>query len=477
MLQELALLLVRWRPHFASHATWLRACSLLLSLLVTTARRHTITSSLRTAGRDQLPHAADYFVFSRANWEERALFDSVADVAVETLGQLGLGGRLVVAIDDTGLKKTGKTIEAAGWQRDPLSPAFHLNLRWGLRFVHMAAIVPGHQLGFAPVAVSIGFRLAPALKRPKKSAPQEEHAAFKVAKRKQNLSTIAVDEMRHLRENLDHTGRKDLNVLMAGDASYLNKTILRGLPHNMDIIARVRGTVRLYAPAPAGGRKKYGEILPTPIETRQNKGMPWQVVNAYYAGARRDLRYKEVPRVMWKSAGANRVLRLIVMAPTPYRAPGGSGGRRQLYYREPAYLLTTDMTAATTELIQAYLDRWQIEVEHRDEKSVLGVGEAQVHADKSVVRMHSAHVAMWSMAKLAVLRTEGLARTDAYPRRARWYPGTDKDRPSAQDIIELLRMEVRFEARRARTLDRAAEMRHDIKLKSLGLSRQIACEM
>ena len=84
MLQELALLLVRWRPHFSSKAVWVRACSLLLSLLVTTARRHTITSSLRTAGRDQLPHAADYFVFSRANWEERALFDSVTDVAVET---------------------------------------------------------------------------------------------------------------------------------------------------------------------------------------------------------------------------------------------------------------------------------------------------------------------------------------------------------------------------------------------------------
>jgi len=29
-------------------------------------------------------------------------------------------------------------------------------------------------------------------------------------------------------------------------------------------------------------------------------------------------------------------------------------------------------------LIQYYFDRWQIEVNHRDEKSLLGVGQAQV---------------------------------------------------------------------------------------------------
>ena len=472
MLAELAILLVRWRPHFARESAWARACAVLLGLLMTTARRHTVTSSLRAGGRDQRSHSADYFIFSRADWEQSALFDSVTDVAVETMDHLGLGGRLVVAMDDTGLKKTGKTIAAAGWQRDPLSPPFHLNLRWGLRFVHLAAIVPGHKLGHAPEAISIGFRLAPALKRPKKTAPVEEQVAFKAAKKKNNLSMIAVEEMAHLRAHLDASGRKDLNVLMAGDASYLNKAILKGLPQNMDIVARTRGTSKLFTPAPAGGRKKYGEALPTPIEIRQGTDVPWQVINAYYAGKFRDLRYKEVQQVMWKSAGANRLLRLIIMAPTPYRGPGK--GRRKLLYREPAYLLSTDLCAPTIELIQAYLDRWQIEVEHRDEKSVLGVGEAQVHADKSVPRMHSAHVAMWSMTKLAALRTEGFTRTSAYPQRARWYPSDGTERPSADDILELLRMEVHFEARREQRLARISPMRQDNKMKSMGFVGQRA---
>jgi hypothetical protein len=65
-------------------------------------------------------------------------------------------------------------------------------------------------------------------------------------------------------------------------------------------------------------------------------------------------------------------LRLIVLAPTPYRKRKSS----KLYYRQPAYLLTSDLKSNASKLIQIYLDRWQIEVNHREEKDTLGVGQA-----------------------------------------------------------------------------------------------------
>lgn len=449
MLDELGRLLALWRPHFARRAGLARLCAVLIGLLVAPDRRRTLTASITQRGRQNLAHAADYFIFSRADWEPRDLFGSVVDATVDTLDRLQIGRRLVVAMDDTGVKKTGKTIAAAGWQRDPLSPHFHVNLRWGLRFLHLAAIVPGHELGYGAQAVSIAYTLAPALKKPRKSAPPEVHAEFKTAKRKQNLSTRAVDEMTHLRAHLDKGGREDLAVLMVTDASYLNTTVLRGLPERVDLVSRTRSSAKLYRPAPAGGRKKYGDALQTPDEVRRDDEKPWEHARIHYAGALRPVRYKEVPEVMWKPAGAKRRLRLLVIAPTPYRAPGT---KNRKYYRDPSYLLTTDLTAPSVELIQMYFDRWQIEVEHRNQKHVLGVGEAQVHADKSVPRMHSAHVALWSMCKLAAMRSEGLGRTWAYPPRPRWYKQEKNEEPSAGDIVDLLRMEL-HRARRKAGLD------------------------
>jgi hypothetical protein len=52
-----------------------------------------------------------------------------------------------------------------------------------------------------------------------------------------------------------------------------------------------------------------------------------------------------------------------VVAPVPYQAPG----RKRKYYRDPAFLLTTDLTGTPQELLQAYFDGWQIEVNHREE--------------------------------------------------------------------------------------------------------------
>ncbi len=114
--------------------------------------------------------------------------------------------------------------------------------------------------------------------------------------------------------------------------------------------------------------------------------------------------------MLWQRGAGRRLLRLLIIAPMPYT---GCGGRRK--YRDPAYLLTTDLSSPVAFLIQAYLDRWQIEVIHREVKSTMGVGKAQVWSEKSVTRLHSAYVAFSSMLLLASLRKFGPGRTDAFP--------------------------------------------------------------
>lgn len=441
MLVELAALLVKWRPAFARHATWVRVVTVLLGLVLATGRR-TVTASIVARGRQFGPWAADYLAFSRAPWQVDRLFDAVVDAVLDTEQRFCLGGRyLCVAVDDTGLPKTGKCIRSARWMRDPMSPPFQVNLRWGLRYVHLAAILPLHRLGLDPRAISVGFAPAPSIKKPGSKATNEQLSEYKKARKKHNLSVVAVQRFAQLRKHLDATGHHDLTVLAIGDGSYTNCTVLRDLPERVEYLGRTRSDLALHMPAEPGGRKIYGQRLPTPEAMRQDPERPWTHTELFYAGGVRQVRFKEVGELLWRTGARRRRLRLLIIAPTPYRAPGH--GRRRTYYRDPAYLLTTDLTTPAEELIQAYLGRWQIEVEHRDLKTGLGVGHAQVWNDNSVARLHAAHVALWSMIKLAALRSFGLTRSEAYPVRPAWYPQEPNDRASQADIVEVLRAELR----------------------------------
>jgi hypothetical protein len=140
--------------------------------------------------------------------------------------------------------------------------------------------------------------------------------------------------------------------------------------------------------------------------------------------------------VYWRTGCRRRPLRLFVIAPIPYQVPG----RRKKRYRDPAYLLTTDLRGTARELLQPYLDRWQIEVNHREEKDTLGVGQAQVRSQHSVSRQPAFIVAAYSALMLAGLLAYGPTRDSRYQPLPKWR--RNADRPSCLDLITLLRKEM-----------------------------------
>ncbi len=95
---------------------------------------------------------------------------------------------------------------------------------------------------------------------------------------------------------------------------------------------------------------------------------------------------------------------------------------------------------AAKELLQAYFDRWQIEINHRDEKSILGVGHAQVWAELSLPRVPALMVATYSLMVLSALETYGPTRTIAYEPLPKWRSAAR--RPSCQDLVTLLRKQI-----------------------------------
>jgi hypothetical protein len=420
-----------WRAVFPQERTTRRAVRQALGSLLCVGRR-TLTRILWASGREQAPWAAEYFLHSRTPWEPQRLFDPILSKALPLCP-----GRLVgVAVDDTRLHKTGQCIQQAFVQRDPLSPPFHTNLILGLRFLQASLLVPLHRNGAASCrALPIRFEEASAVKRPPSRAPEEEKKAYRLERKKRNLSTQFVAMMAKLRGALDTAGGAAKILMLAGDGSFCNRTVFQAQRDRTEIIARTRKDAVLCRRAPEGSRRFYDTAKFTPEAVRKDDTIPWNTAKIFYGGKRRKVRFKEVTPVYWQGGARRQALRLFVLAPTPYRKR--KSGKR--YYRLAAYLLTTDLSHAPKELIQIYFDRWQIEVNHREEKDTVGVGQAQVRNEKSVPRQPVLAVAAYSALLLAAILAFGPERTTAYAALPKWR--RNATRPSALDLIALLRRE------------------------------------
>ena len=189
-------------------------------------------------------------------------------------------------------------------------------------------------------------------------------------------------------------------------------------------------------PAPLGGRRFYAVETFTPEQVRKDDSIPWKTTKIFYGGKRRTIRYKEICGVLWQHGAKRRRLRLFVIAPTPYRKRQSA----RLYYRDPAYLLTSIPHGTAHALLQIYFDRWQIEVNHREEKDTLGVGQAQLWNPTSVPKQPAFAVASYSALLLAGLKAFGPGRGEAFAALPKWR--RKAKRPSCLDLLTLLRKEM-----------------------------------
>jgi hypothetical protein len=432
LLQTLLSVLAGWQPAFGQKRSQLRATAQVVGSLVSFGRR-TLSRALWAQGRQQQDWSADYKLHARAEWRVADLFQPILERALPWCG----GRYMNVALDDTRLHKTGRHIQTAFYQRDPLSPKFRFNLMLGLRFLHLALLLPLYRKQKAsPRGLPVRFVEVPAVQRPRRQAPAEEWTAYRQTVKQHNLSTAAVETLQQLRQSLDAAGAAGKGLLAVGDNSFCNRTLFRGAFDRIEVLARARRDTKLCRRAPAESRCFYDPSKFTPEQVRQDETLAWKKVRIFHGGQWRKVRYKEVRDVYWQTAAGQRPLRLFVVAPIPYPAPG----RKRKYYRDPAYLLTTDLRGTAREILQPYFDRWQIEVNHRELKDTLGVGQAQLRSARSVPRQPALVVAGYSALLLAGLIAFGAQRHEHYQPLPKWR--RNASRPSCLDLITLLRKEM-----------------------------------
>jgi len=352
-----------------------------------------------TGGQQFDDWTADFRLFARNRFDADQLFAVLQRGVVRELRE---DAPVVVAMDDTLIRKTGKKTHGVAWRRDPLGPPFQTNFVRGQRFLQISAALPEDERPCAARMIPIDFRHCPTPLKPKKKASKKEWTNYRKKQEETKISKRGAEQLHALRNSLDKECNSAQRTLIASlDGTFTNKTVLKNIPERTDLIGRIRKDAKLYyLPENLGGKGRkrvYGDRAPTPEELLKDKTTPWERVPAWAAGKLHDFKIRTIAPLRWRPAGKNHDLRLVVIAPLGYRLTKNSS----VLYRQPAYLICTNPKMSLEELLQYYLWRWGIEVNFRDEKTVLGTGQAQVRNPESVEKVPQLLVASYAMLLLA----------------------------------------------------------------------------
>ena len=416
-----------------------RAQALSLSSLLCLGR-HTVTGLLTTCGLEFQDWSAEYRLFSR---HRLPVDDIFAVIRRAVLAETPPEAPFTVAIDDSLLRKTGIRIPGVAWRRDPLGPHFQTNFVRAQRVLQFSAAAPSSEGSYRMVPIL--FQHAPSPVKPSSKAPQQEQQNYLQALKSARIPALAAQHILTLRQQLDAepNGSQRL-LLLVVDGGYTNKTVLKPLPDRTTLVGRIRKDAKLYflpesspSAKPPGRPRRYGPQAPTPEQLRTDESTPWTSIEVSISGTVHTLRVKRLRPVLWRTAGLRHTLQLIVIAPLGYRLRKNS----KLLYRQPAFLICTDALLDLHAVLQGYVQRWDIEVNFREEKTLLGVGQAQVRNAASVQAVPALQVASYAMLLLATLRAfRAAGQPDLLP-APKWAAASPPPRFSTQRAINQLRAE------------------------------------
>jgi hypothetical protein len=394
---------------------------------------------LTTSGSQFQDWSAAYRLFS----EDRIPLTEVFSVVRRAVSdQLPAGAPFRAVLDDSLLRRSGLHTPGVAWRRDPLGPRFQTNFVRAQRFLQISAAMPGQDGAFrlAPIA----FLHAPTPPKPDRKATDEQVAQYRLEANSSRLSLRAAQQMIQLRQCLDQDpGGRNRALILAFDGGYTNATVLKQIPPRTVCIGRIRKDAKLCFPPDAAQRNtrgrplRYGVPAPTPEQFRTDDNVPWETMTFAHSGVDHPLRYKCLRNILWRTAGVHQMLQLIVIAPLAYRLRKGS----KLLYRQPGFLICTDPTLPPREVIEACFQRWDIEVNFRDEKTLLGVGQAQVRNAISVESAPAFAAASYAMLLVSGQMAFSHPTAKLLP-QPKWAASSRRPRTSTQQLIHQLRAEV-----------------------------------
>jgi len=386
-------------PSFPTFVTLMGGWSL-------TTGRHTVTGVVRAANAVGWKHICSFHrFFSRARWCTDRIGLMLARLVVQRC--LAPGVAVIVPVDDTLGRHTGKAIAGASMHRDPLlstavRPVFH----WGHLWVVVSITVPAFGKTWA---LPVLFRLC----RGKKRCQKEKRPYRKCPDLAAELIRLLADA---LSERL---------LIVVADSAFTNRAVMRGRPKNVHLVGRSRLDAALYAPAPPrhpqqkGRPRMRGHRLPSP--QKQIEKSRWKHIQVTVYGRTVKVRVVVID-ALWYVATHSELVRLVVVRDFPG------------HDRDDVFV-STDPKMDAQSIIETFARRWSLEVTFHECKGKLGFEEPQNRTDRAVER--TAPMALW-LHTLVVVWYLGVgqhlpaARQPSLP----WY---SKAAPTFSDMLATLR--------------------------------------
>jgi len=319
---------------------------------------------------------------------------------------------VVVAVDDTLNRKTGRRIWAAAMHHDPLrSTARRAVLSFGHNWVVLSVQLA---LPFAPTKTwSLPILMRLYRRKQKKRKPGKP-------RRQRKAIGQAAPAQYHTRPQLARemialvaSWLPDRTVQVVGDSDYAGKSISRHLPDNVHLTSRMVTNAALYDLPPKrpqgqrGAPRKKGQRLPAPAELAQSRNSPWKKTTASIYGKHVRLWYKTCVALWYNSAGA-RPLRIVVV-----RDPSAR--------RRDDCLFTTDLVGLSPKaILELFAMRWPLEVTFYNAKQCLGLEDPQNRTPKAVQRTAPLAICLYTLTVLWLAK-HGHFNLAAYRKAHPWY--------------------------------------------------------
>jgi len=338
--------------------------------------------------------------FSRASWSAERLGLLLAGMVVRLL--VPADGEVMVVVDDTLFKRSGRRVWAASWFHDgsakgPKATGFGNN--WVL-----VGIVVSLPMLTRPVCLPVLARLV----------RKDTVSASRLWLSRQMVTALA----RAL------PGRR---IHVVADAAYAGKE-LRGLPEQVTWTTRLRKDAALYEVAPPrtgrrGAPRKKGKRLPKLAALAGTATFTSATVGRY---GKTDTVQVATVRCLWYSVFGSQHVSVVLLR----EDAAGTG--------YDLALVTTDLQATAVQIVERYAARWCIEVAIEDAKQFVGVGQARNRVANAVERTVPFGLVCQTLA-VCWYATAGHHPDDVTEHRARapWY--RTKTQPSIADMLGKLR--------------------------------------
>jgi len=412
LINQMMHLLDLHRNVFGQERVYLRALVLVLGELFA-FKGYRVTDLLRVLGLVAEDWTAWYRMYQRP---KRFMEELAGRVMLgQTLRHVSASEPYVIGVDCTQVARDSQRMEGTSWLKNPRNPPWRVGIHRGQRFLNGSWLTP----------LSAGFSRAIPLRWlaafPEK-AVLKAHEALKE-------QVAGVQFVQWVHSQLAAYGRSSQPILCLADGSYDKPDFWRGLPSGVTALVRTaKNRALCHLPGPYSGKGRhrlYGERVPAPQDYNSQRD-GWKTTALTVRGHQRRTVYR-VEGPFLRRPMSDIPLFLICVRGQTWQHGHKKKRREPVFYLVNAIQRNTQwcLPFPIHLLLTWAWQRWELEVVHREVKSLFGLGDKQCHHPHAAVTSVQWSAWLYGLLCLAAYRTFHLPTppliTPAwYPKPRRW---------------------------------------------------------